>query len=269
VETVLYQVDAAVATITLNRPTRLNAVTLEMAQAYADALRRADADPEVRAIVVTGAGRGFCAGADLDLLAGGPAADEPSAEDISPNGSVPATGMQPALAMQVRKPVVAAVNGPVAGVGFVLMLAADIRFVAEDATLTTSFARLGLVAEYGSAWLLTRLVGVERALDLLLTGRRITGAEAADLGLASRALPAADVLPAALDYARALAHECSPRSLATIKQQVYADLQRPFADALAEAQTMMYESFGWADLPEGLRAQAERRSPRFAPLTRE
>ena len=167
--------------------------------------------------------------------------------------------------MRLRKPVIAAVNGPAAGVGFVMMLAADIRFVAEDATLTTSFARLGLVAEYGSAWLLTRLVGLERALDLLLTGRRFTGSEAAAWGLASLATKADDVLPTALRYARSLAEHCSPRSLAAIKRQVYADLDRPFAEALEAAKAAMLESFGWPDLPEGLRAQAERRPPNFAP----
>jgi enoyl-CoA hydratase/carnithine racemase len=146
------------------------------------------------------------------------------------------------------------------------MLAADIRFVAEDAKLTTSFARLGLVAEYGSAWLLTRLIGLERTLDLLLSGRRVSGTEAAALGLASRALPAAEVLPAASEYARTLARECSPRSLAAIKQQVHADLERPFTGGLEAATAAMRESFTWPDLPEGLRAQAERRSPRFAPL---
>jgi enoyl-CoA hydratase/carnithine racemase len=253
---VIYQVEADVATITLNRPERLNAVTARMARDYADALLRADADPGVRAIVITGAGRGFCAGADLDLLA------EIPGDGAAGRGS----GLRPDLPLRLRKPVIAAVNGPAAGVGFVLMLAADLRFVAEDATLTTSFARLGLVAEYGSAFLLTRLVGVEHALDLLMSARRITGAEAGRIGLASRVLPATEVLPAAVEYARTLARECSPRSLAAIKGQVYADLDRPFGAGLAAAVAAMRESFGWPDLREGLRAQAERRTPRFGPL---
>jgi enoyl-CoA hydratase/carnithine racemase len=261
--TVIYQVEAGVATIILNRPERLNAVTAQMADDYADFLHRADADPAVRAIVVTGAGRGFCAGADLDLLATIPG-DQAATPDRPAAGR--GSGLRPDLPLRLRKPVIAAVNGPAAGVGFVMMLAADIRFVAEDAKLTTSFARLGLVAEYGSAYLLTRLVGVERALDLLMSGRRITGAEAGRMGLASRVLPAAEVLPTAVEYARTLARECSPRSLAVIKRQVYADLDRPFGEAVEGAVAAMRESFGWPDLREGLQAQAERRSPRFDPL---
>jgi enoyl-CoA hydratase/carnithine racemase len=254
--TVLYDTAEAVATITLNRPDRLNAFTLEMAAAYTEALLRADADPAVRVVVVTGAGRGFCAGADLDLLG-----------SSQLNDTAPQEGPRPEVAARIRKPVIAAVNGPAAGLGFVAMLHADVRFVAADAKLTLSFARLGLVAEYGSAWLLSRLVGLATATDLLLSSRTITGTEAVALGLAKEALPAAEVLPAAREYALLLARMCSPRSLAVIKSQLSADQERSLPQALAEAETLMRASFAAPDITEGLAAHAERRPPNFPPLT--
>ncbi|MET8213981.1 enoyl-CoA hydratase-related protein, partial [Streptomyces sp. NPDC005373] len=191
-----YQVDDRVALITLNRPDVYNALTAAMGGAVNQALRRADADPGVRCVVITGAGRGFCAGADVSLFTD----DAALLKDSDPD-----EGLRPELLMRLRKPVVAAVNGSAAGVGFVLMACADVRFVAEKATLTTSYARLGVSAEYGIGWLLPRLIGLPNALDLLLSAGKISGAEALRLGLAQRALPAPEVLPAALDYARALA----------------------------------------------------------------
>ncbi|WP_223199426.1 enoyl-CoA hydratase-related protein [Solihabitans fulvus] len=256
-ETVRYEVGSGVATITLNRPDRLNAVTPEMGGAVNEALRRAELDPDVRAVVLTGAGRGFCAGADLALFEDDAAAlrDATSAE-----------GLRPELALRSHKPVIAAVNGPAAGVGFALMLHCDLRFVAERASLTTSFARLGLVAEYGMGWLLPRIVGVSAAMDLLLSGRRISGTEAVEIGLAQRALPAEEVLPAAWAYAAGLARECSPRSLAAIKAQVYRGLDDSFPKALDESRELMVQSLRSPDLPEGAAAFAEGRPPRFAPL---
>jgi enoyl-CoA hydratase/carnithine racemase len=255
-DTILVEVDGGVATIVLNRPDRLNAITAPMGVAFDEAVRRADEDPDVRAIVLTGAGRGFCGGSDLGYLA------EESAGDQT---LTPDDGMHPGLLLQVCKPVVAAVNGPAAGLGFVLMLMADVRFVAADATLTSSFARLGLVAEYGCAWLLPRMIGLPAALDVLLTGRRLTGQDAVALGLAQQALPPADVLPAAQDYARAMATQCSPHSMAVIKSQVYGDLTRSFPDSLERATELMVSSFGLPDVAEGLEAQKERRQPNFAP----
>lgn len=254
--TIVVERSAGVATITLNRPDRLNSITASMGVAFDAAVLEADADPEVRVIVLTGSGRGFCAGADLADLA------EESAEgELHPD-----EGMHPELLLQVRKPVIAAVNGPAAGLGFALMLMADIRIVAADAKLTTSFARLGLVAEYGCSWLLPRLVGVADALDLLFTARKITGADAADMGLAQQAVPADEVLATALAYAEDLARQCSPQSLATIKEQVYSDLARSFPEALERASSLMTSSFVLPDVAEGIAAQAERRTPQFAPL---
>ena len=155
--------NASVAIVTLNRPDRLNALTPQMGPLYAATLQELDADPTVRAIVVTGAGRGFCSGADLSSLAG-------STEDLLAYVRGQTVQTLPLVALTLATPVATAVNGPCAGIGFVLAMSADARFVASDATLTTTFARLGLVAEYGIAWLLPRLVGLPVATDLLLTG---------------------------------------------------------------------------------------------------
>lgn len=252
-----YRVDEGVAVVTLNRPERLNAFTTEMGRAYNEAVRAADGDPEVRVIVVTGAGRGFCAGVDLAMFAGNGAALR--------EGD-PGDGLAPEVNVTVRKPVIAAVNGAAVGVGFVLMLTADVRFVAEDAKLAASFTRLGLPAEYGSSWLLPRIVGVGNAMDLLLSGRRITGVEAGRIGLANRVLPAADVLGAALEYAADIARHCAPNALAAVKAQLWQGLHGGLDDAMARAQELMTGAFGSADLAEGALAHAERRAPSFAPL---
>jgi enoyl-CoA hydratase/carnithine racemase len=169
--------------------------------------------------------------------------------------------------LTVPKPIIAAVNGGCAGIGLVLALMCDIRFAADDAKLTTAFSRRGLVAEYGISWILPRLVGPARALDLLLSGRIVLGAEAATLGMVNRALPGDQLLDETLAYARDLAVNCSPASMAAMKAQVYADLERPVDEALAEANRRMLESFGRPDFGEGVASFVERREPRFAALT--
>ncbi|MFJ4840699.1 enoyl-CoA hydratase-related protein [Streptomyces sp. NPDC088746] len=246
-----------VAVITLNRPKVLNAMTLPMATAYADALRAADADPAVRAIVVTGAGRGFCAGADLAVLRQGPDAIRrfvPRAEDL------------PDLALRLRKPVIAAINGPVAGIGFAYLLGSDIRYAASTATISSSFARLGLVAEYGVSWLLPRVVGTTHALELLFSGGTVSAEEAARIGLVQHVTEPGEALTRALAHATELAENCSPASLAAIKAQVWGDLDRPRDDAVRRAFALMDTSFDGPDLAEALAARSEKRTPVFAPL---
>ncbi|WP_460304647.1 enoyl-CoA hydratase-related protein [Actinocorallia aurea] len=255
---VLVEVDRGVAVVTLNRPQALNAMTLEMALAYATALRDADDDPEVRAVVVTGAGRGFCAGADLAILAqGGEAIRKflPAADDM------------PRLALSMAKPVVAAINGHAVGIGFAYALGSDVRFAARGAKLATSFSRLGLVAEYGLSYQLPRLIGAANAMDLLLSGRTIDADEAHALGVVNRVVEPEELLPAAIGYARDLADNCAPSSLATIKRQVYGHLDLVEPDALAETLELMDATFGGADLAEALRARTEKRKPVFAPPT--
>ncbi|MFJ6852417.1 enoyl-CoA hydratase-related protein [Streptomyces sp. NPDC091271] len=246
-----------VAVITLNRPKVLNAMTLPMATAYADALRAADADPAVRAIVVTGAGRGFCAGADLAVLRQGPDAIHrfvPRAEDL------------PDLALRLRKPVIAAINGPVAGIGFAYLLGSDIRYAASTATISSSFARLGLVAEYGVSWLLPRVVGTTHALELLFSGGTVSAEEAARIGLVQHVTEPGEALTRALAHATELAESCSPASLAAIKAQVWGDLDRPRDDAVRRAFALMDTSFDGPDLAEALAARSEKRRPVFTPL---
>jgi len=258
-EVVQRTVQDGVAVLTLNRPDRLNAWTPEMGRAYFDSLAECAALEQVRVIVVTGAGRGFCAGADMENL-----------QSLGENGAEPSAGepdpRPQSYPLSISKPVIAAVNGACAGIGLVLALMCDLRFVAEGAKLTTAFARRGLVAEYGIAWILPRLLGPARALDLLLSGRVVLGEEAAALGLANRAIAPERLLDETLAYARDLAVNCSPASMAAMKAQVYADLERGLDGALAEAGRLMLGSFAQPDFKEGVASFMERREPRFAPL---
>lgn len=266
-----YHVGDGVAVITLNRPERLNAWTGRMEVEYRSLMAQADADPDVRVIVVTGAGRGFCAGADLKAL------DRIADDGAYDNGvREPADLPQPGAGVRtdfdqvhtftfgLRKPVIAAVNGPAAGVGFVLMCMADIRFAAEGIKLTTSFARLGLPAEHGVSWVLSRLVGPARAADLLFSSRVLTSDEAAEMGLVNRTVPGPDLMAFVLDYARAMATEISPASLETMKRQLYADWFRPLGEAAADAYALMEKMVAGPDFAEGVRAFAEQRPPSFA-----
>ncbi|HLY47760.1 MAG TPA: enoyl-CoA hydratase [Solirubrobacteraceae bacterium] len=260
-DTMLFEVQDDVAVLTFNRPDRLNAWVPEMQTRYFDLLAECAARTDVRAIVLTGAGRGFCAGADmqsLEQLAGGNGDGEAVAHDPRPV----------TYALTIPKPIIAAINGACAGLGLVHALMCDIRFAAAEAKLTTAFARRGLVAEHGISWMLPRLIGPARALDLLLSGRVILGDEAAELGLVNRAVAGERLVEEALDYARMLAREASPVSMAQMKHQVYADLERSLGASLEEANRLMAESFAGPDFGEGVRSFVERRSPNFEPLAR-
>jgi enoyl-CoA hydratase/carnithine racemase len=250
-EVVLYDVTDGVAVLTLNRPERLNAWVPEMQVRYFDLLEQAAADPEVRVIVVTGAGRGFCAGADMEVLQGN-AADDGQGDDR------PQT-----FPMTIPKPVIAAVNGPAAGLGLVMALMCDLRFAAAGTKLTTAFARRGLIAEHGISWVLPRLVGSAHALDLLFSGRVVLAEEAAGMGLVNAVHPAESLLDETLAYARELATWSSPTSMAVMKKQVYEHLERANADSLAESNQLMAESFGRPDFAEGVASFVEGREPRF------
>jgi enoyl-CoA hydratase/carnithine racemase len=255
-EVVLYEVEEGVATVTLNRPDSLNAWTPELGRLYFDRLEEADADPEVRAVIVTGAGRGFCAGADFDHLQG----VAESGADVEPDRrpqSFPRT---------MRKPVIAAINGPCAGLGFVMAMMCDIRFAARGAKLTTAFARRGLVAEYGLAWVLPRLAGTSTALDLLLSGRTFLAEEAAQLGVIDRLTEEGEAASEARAYAAELAQLSSPASMAAIKRQVYDDLEQGIEASTADALRYMQESFARPDFGEGVNSFVERRPPDFPAL---
>jgi enoyl-CoA hydratase/carnithine racemase len=260
-----YELDGPVAICTLNRPERLNAWTNRMASEYRWVLEAADADPAVRVVVVTGAGRGFCAGADMaalgDMAEGTPYQRIPDAD----GRAVRADFDQPlTVPLGLSKPVIAAVNGPAAGVGFVLMSFCDLRFAAAGVKLTTSFARLGLPAEHGISWLLPRLLGPARAADLLLSGRVVGAEEALELGLLNRVVAADELLPVTIEYARTMAEQCAPSSLATIKAQLYGDLlSHDLASSARRSVELAEQMVQSADFAEGVAALREKRPPRF------
>jgi enoyl-CoA hydratase/carnithine racemase len=276
-EEIRYEVDDPVATITLSRPDVLNAWTDQMAVEVRHAVAAAEADPRVVGIVITGAGRGFCAGADLTRLSAIGSGDRsilaPPAEFSAQPGD-PSCGDDLHLGtytylLSVPKPVIAAINGPVAGMGVPIVLACDLRFMADDAVLTTSFSQRGLIAEWGISWLLPRLVGTAVALDLLFSSRKITGTEAAALRVVNAALPRDDVLRHAQHYVRDLAATTSPTSLAIMKRQVYQQLHTGLLAAEREAYKLMGESFGRPDFREGVQSYLDRRPPTFDRLARE
>lgn len=271
---VLHRVEEHIAVITLNRPARLNAWTVAMERELQRALTTSAGDEQVRAIVITGAGRGFCAGADMGLLQGIVKSDEPREgrrepalakieHTLGPDVSAHYGGRFGYL-MSVPKPIIAAINGPCAGLGLVFALYCDLRFASDDAKFTTAFAQRGLIAEHGISWLLPRLVGPAHALDLLLSARVFRGAEAKTLGLVNDAFAPAELMPNVLAYARRLATSVSPRSLAVMKAQIWKSLHQEFGPALAVADAEMAGSFASADFKEGVAHFVEKRAPRFS-----
>lgn len=249
---VLADIDAdGVLTLTLNRPERRNGWAEDIEYRYYERLAAAAADPAVRAVVLTGAGSTFCPGADMTRL-GGLAAE---------GARLPHRPVEEPR--RFPKPLIAAINGACAGVGFVQALFCHVRFAADTARFSTAFARRGLVAEYGIAWTLPRLIGVQNALDLLLSARTFDAVEARELGLVSRVLPRDEVLAAAQAYARDLALHCSPAAMAVIACQVLDELDAPFDAALARSYAHVDRFIGGADMREGVASFLEKRPPRF------
>jgi enoyl-CoA hydratase/carnithine racemase len=266
---VRYDVDGGVAVVTLDRSDRMNAWTTQMGAEVRHAVAQAEKDPAAVGIILTGAGRGFCAGADLNMLAGigegegmGTATGELAADPGDPTWGDDLRGEYTYL-LSVPKPIIAAINGPVAGMGVPIALACDLRFMATDAVLTTSFSQRGLIAEWGISWLLPRLIGSAAALDLLFSARKIDGVEAERLGVVNRALPRDEVLAAAKQYIVDLAQRCSPTSIAIMKRQVYQQLHAGLGAAEKEAQALMVESFSRPDFNEGVRSYMQKRPPEF------
>jgi enoyl-CoA hydratase/carnithine racemase len=252
-----------VALLTLNRPDRMNAWNADLSARYFGLLEECASNDDVRAIVVTGAGKGFCAGADMDALQsiGGSSDGAPSAEAAS------GSHLQ-SFTTTVPKPVIAAINGACAGIGMVQALACDIRFAAAGAKFTTAFGRRGLIAEYGMSWLLPRLVGTANALDLLLSARVVLAEEAHAMGMVNAVLPADQLLDHAVAYAADLAANVSPTSMAVMKQQVYADYSLALGEAEQRALGLMKESLRRPDFKEGVASFLEKRPPNFSPVTR-
>lgn len=270
-EHITYEVDGGIATCTLSRPEFLNAYTPRMGVELRDAMYAAAADPEVRAIILTGAGRGFCAGADMGLLqsfsgAGGMTEVDalPEVTHEPPPGPTMADFQtEYSYLMSIPKPVIAAINGPAAGVGFVFALFCDIRLAAASARMGAIFSRRGLIAEYGISWILPRLVGLANANDILFSGRLVTAAEAERMGLVSRVIDDATFLDEVRAYARDLVRRSSPRSIGVMKRQVYQDQLGSLARSVEVALHEMHLSLGSDDFREGVAHFFEKREPRF------
>jgi enoyl-CoA hydratase/carnithine racemase len=254
---VLTQRHGAVLVVTFNRPERLNAWTSALEDQYFAVLDAADADPHVRAIVITGAGKGFCAGADMDDLG--------NVSRGTQGIDRPRPRYTPAL---INTPLIAAINGATAGLGLIEALYCDLRFCTPEAKITTAFARRGLIAEYGLSWLLPQLVGPSRAADLLLSGRVITGEMAHRYGLVDELVAAEDLLDAAVAYATDLARFSSPTSMAEMKQQLRDALG--FAQMIAaseQSEAITRVAITRDDFAEGIASYVEKRDPNFAPYT--
>jgi enoyl-CoA hydratase/carnithine racemase len=266
----LYQVTDRVATITLNRPDKLNAWTAIMEQEVRAAMHEADKDGNVRVIVLTGAGRGFCSGADISLLSAvaEKGIDEAKRAQLREGRSENAgvrTDFQKKYSYfpGLTKPVIGAINGVAVGLGMVIALYCDVRLASDAARLGTVFARRGLIAEYGMAWMLPRLVGHSNALDLLFSARMIDAAEAFRMGLANQVLPQATFTEAVQKYAADMASTVSPRSLRVMKRQVYDAMFQPLGEAFEISEREMMASLQCEDFKEGVAHFVEKRPPVF------
>jgi len=253
---VLSQLEDGVLLLTWNRPERNNGWNVDLEEAYFQALIDASADSAVRVIVVTGAGRSFCPGLDMQTLA-------------AATGGTPMTNRRRwpmNFARHVPKPVIAAVNGACAGIGFIQAVACDMRFASTSSKFTSAFARRGLPAENSISWMLPRLVGTGNAMDLLLSARVVLPDEALQLGLVNRVVEHDDLLSVTLAYARDLAANCSPRAMAAIKQQVLADWETTSEQSRLTALVTVSELTSGSDFHEGVASFGEKRAPQFAGL---
>ncbi len=268
-EQILYEVRDRIATVTLNRPDKLNAWTGVMGREVREAMDEASRDEAVRVIVLTGAGRGFCAGADMQMLsgivdAGSAARVEEARPPAEGDGAIRADFRGPyAYFPMVPKPIIAALNGATAGLGLVVSLYCDLRIAADTAVFTTAFSRRGLIAEHGVSWMLPRLVGLQHALDLLLSARKFTAQEALAMGLVSQVHPTAALMDGVRAYARELAELVSPRSIRVMKRQLWEAQFQTLAEATAVGNEEMRRSFGAEDFKEGVAHFVEKRAPRF------
>src|ERR1700674_3783256 len=277
----IYEVVDQVATITLNRPDKLNAWTATMEQEVRSAVEEAERDDQVRVIVLTGAGRGFCAGADMSLLSAVAEhgldsrdlddrdLDDPGREQVLRDGANLREGVAPDFQKKysyfpaIGKPVIAAINGPVGGLGLVITLYCDLRLASDASRFSTTFARRGLIAEYGMAWMLPRIIGIANALDLLFSARTIDAAEALRMGLVNRVFPQETFLEKAQEYAQELASTVSPRSLRIIKRQVYEAMSQPLAEAFDISVREMMACFRTEDFKEGVAHFVQKRPAAF------
>ena len=268
---ILYSVDGPSAVITLNRPDALNALTNNMMTELKHALAAAEQDEQVVGIILTGAGRGFCAGMDMNALdaqaTGGDlsAGVEVKKLDADPGDKSMGENFQVAFTyiMSIRKPIIVALNGACAGLGMSIALLCDMRFSSENGKFVTAFAQRGLIAEHGQSWILPRLIGSARALDLLWSSRKVAAEEAMQMGLVNRIIPQDELLNETKAYIQNLADNCSPTSLMMMKQQVYRHMNAPLGEAMKESNKWMAESLKRQDFKEGVASYLEKRSPAF------
>ena len=252
--TVKYEMQGeAVALITLDRPQSLNAFNREMRFAFADALSRANVEPRLRAIVVTGAGRGFCAGADVtDVTGGRTVEDQLNAE----------YGAFLSIIQGSDAPVIAAINGPAAGIGMTLALACDLRVMAQDAYLMSAFANIGLVPDGGLSWLLTQEIGYARAYQLAIEAEKIPAVRSLDLGLVNRIVPTADVVSNAVDWGQSIAMR-APIAMNLTKRAFRAAAQQGLRNAMALEAMLQKTALASDDCREGVTALMQKRKPQF------
>jgi enoyl-CoA hydratase/carnithine racemase len=251
---VTYEVTDGVALVTLNRPEKRNAWNLAMEEAYFGSLERATTSRDVRAIVVTGSGTTFCPGLDTGVL-----------DELSAGSQYSADRRPQTFAVTVPKPIVVAINGACAGIGFLQSLFCDIRFAVPEAKFTTAFSRRGLPAEDGAAWVLGRLIGQSRALDLLLSARVFLSEEALELGVINRIVEPEHLVEESVAYASMLASDVAPSAMAMIKRQVYDGLESSLEESRVLAQELIVEAKTGTDYREGVTSYIERRPAEFRP----
>tara|TARA_B100001057_G_scaffold358197_1_gene360322 strand:+ start:1643 stop:2509 length:867 start_codon:yes stop_codon:yes gene_type:complete len=272
---ILVTTNDGITKIILNRPDKLNAWTTRMGNEVKKAIEMAGQDKECRCIVVTGSGRGFCAGADMgglkDIADGDIEREIEVDMEIKPYQADQNLGPQISKNFEGRfaymyncpKPIIAMINGACAGIGLIFSLYADLRFATNEAKFTTAFASRGLIAEHGIAWLLPRLVGEANALDLLLTARIFKGAEAESLGLINKSLSTEELEDFVNNYAKRIAESVSPRSMTIMKRQIRAGYSQTFVESLKIADKEMFSSFEQDDFKEGVESFVESRAPKF------
>ena len=272
-EEIIYEVEHGVAVITMNRPETLNALTARTQAEIRHALDQSERNADVIGTVLTGAGRGFCSGVDMNALGamseagrrlGAAHADlaaDPGNPDKDPNFEIGATYL-----LGLRKPLIAAINGACAGLGFSYAVFCDLRFVDRNARFATAFSQRGLIAEHGVSWILPRLIGPANALDILWTGRRFDGEEAGRIGLANRVSEPGECVKDACAYLREIGGVAAPNSLMMMKRQIYRHLNAELRRAMEESNAWMDQSLARGDFKEGVASFVERRPPKFAPL---
>ena len=264
-----FEIDGPCAIITLNRPEQLNAWTLSMGDEIRRAFAAAEQDTNVVGIIFTGAGRAFCSGADLSLLDGVSSTDlNDHAGSAMPGEKTIGTSYRQTYSYiaSIRKPVIAAIHGPCIGMGIPIALFCDLRFATPESFFMTAFAQRGLIAEWGSSWLLPRMIGNTHAMDMLLSSRRVYAEEAKDMGMINRICEQSELINEAKRYIADLADSCSPYSMAIIKRQLHQDWMNSLDVAQNNAMDLMLASFAGENLKEGLAAITEKRAAKFPPL---